>query len=350
MASRHSWPEVLTGLVHGRDLDADQTAWAMEEILSGQASNAQIAGFAVALRAKGETVAEIEGLVSSMYAHAEPLTVPGRVVDIVGTGGDRSRTVNISSMSAVVMAGAGALVVKHGNRAASSASGSADVLEALGVRLDVPVPALAAIAEAAGITFCFAPVFHSSMRHTAASRKELGIATTFNFLGPLTNPARPQALAIGCADERMAPIMAGVLARRGADGLVFRGDDGLDELTTTTTSSVWVVDGEAQSVQRHELDPEPLGLARSRPEDLRGDDVAYNADVFRRVLGGEGGAVRDAVLLNAGAGLAALEAGTEDLASRVSTGIERAREAIDTGAAEATLARWVEVSQQHAPS
>jgi len=349
MTSRHSWPEVLTGLVHGRDLDADQTSWAMEEILSGQASNAQIAGFAVALRAKGETVAELEGLVSSMYAHARPLSVPGRVVDIVGTGGDRSRTVNISSMSAVVMAGAGALVVKHGNRAASSASGSADVLEALGVRLDVPVDALAAVVEGAGITFCFAPVFHSSMRHTAASRKELGIATTFNFLGPLTNPARPQALAIGCADERMAPIMAGVLARRGADALVFRGDDGLDELTTTTTSSVWVVDGSTGSVRAETLDPAGLGIARARKEDLRGDDAAYNADVFRKVLGGEKGPVRDAVLLNAGAGLAALEGGQRAASDRITDGIAGARESLDSGSAERTLQRWVEVSRDHAP-
>jgi anthranilate phosphoribosyltransferase len=272
------------------------------------------------------------------------------VVDIVGTGGDRSRTVNISSMSAVVMAGAGAAVVKHGNRAASSASGSADVLEALGVRLDVPVHAIAPIAAAAGITFCFAPVFHSSLRHAAAARKEMGIATTFNFLGPLSNPARPQALAIGCADERMAPIMAGVLARRGADALVFRGDDGLDELTTTTTSSVWVVDGEASTVQRQSLDPRVLGLTTARPEDLRGDDVTYNADVFRRVLDGEKGPVRDAVLLNAGAGLAAMAAGREDLDTRLAAGMERARESIDTGAAQKSLARWVEVSAQHAPA
>jgi anthranilate phosphoribosyltransferase len=284
-----------------------------------------------------------------MYAHAEPLTVPGRVVDIVGTGGDRSRTVNISSMSAVVMAGAGALVVKHGNRAASSASGSADVLEALGVRLDVPVHALAAVAEGAGITFCFAPVFHSSMRHTAASRKELGIATTFNFLGPLTNPARPQALAIGCADERMAPIMAGVLARRGADGLVFRGNDGLDELTTTTTSSVWVVDGAAQSVQRQELDPSRSGW----PGRVRRTCAATTSPTTRTCSGGcsavrADGARRRAAQRRCRA--SPPRGGPEDLASRVSTGIERAREAIDTGAAEATLARWVEVSRQHAPS
>ena len=349
MAPGHSWPEVLTRLVHGHDLESAETAWAMGEILAGQATNAQVAGFAVALRAKGETVDEIERLVASMYAHAQPLSVPGRLVDIVGTGGDRSRTVNISTMSAVVMAGAGALVVKHGNRAASSASGAADVLEALGVRLDVPVSAIATVAEAAGITFCFAPVFHSSLRHAAATRKELGIATTFNFLGPLTNPARPQAQAIGCADARMAPIMAGVLARRGVDALVFRGDDGLDELTTTTTSSVWVVDGANEGVRPETLDPAVLGLDRSRPEDLRGDDAAYNADVFRRVLGGETGPVRDAVVLNAAAGLATMDGAQQELTDRIATGIARATESIDSGSAERTLHRWVDVSRSHAP-
>jgi anthranilate phosphoribosyltransferase len=349
MAPGRSWSEVLTGLVAGRDLAAEETAWAMEEILSGQATNAQIAGFAVALRAKGETVDELEGLVTSMYAHARTLDVSGRVVDIVGTGGDRARTVNISTMSAVVMAAAGARVIKHGGRAASSASGSADVLEALGVRLDVPVDAIAAVAESVGITFCFAPAFHASLRHAAGTRKELAIATTFNFLGPLTNPARPQAQAIGCADPRMAPIMAGVLARRGTDALVFRGDDGLDELTTTTTSSVWIVEGASGSVRQETVDPVELGLARSRPEDLRGDTPAYNADVFRRVLAGEPGPVLDAVLLNAAAGLAAHEGGTEELLPRLAAGVERARQAVASGAGATTLARWVEVSREHAP-
>jgi len=349
MGAPHSWPELLTRLVHRQDLSADETAWAMGEILSGLATDAQVAAFAVALRAKGETVDELEGLVATMYAHAQPLQVSGRVVDIVGTGGDRSRTVNISTMAAVVMAGAGARVIKHGNRAASSASGAADVLEALGVRLDVPVRALPAVADAAGITFCFAPVFHSSLRHAAAARKEMGIATTFNFLGPLTNPARPQAQAIGCADARMAPIMAGVLARRGADALVFRGDDGLDELTTTTTSSVWVVDGASGTVRQQTLDPADLGLARSRPEDLRGDDAVFNAGVFRRVLAGDSGPVRDAVILNAAAGLAALEADPGELTARLATALARANDSIDSGAAEQTLATWVAASVEHAP-
>ncbi|MDQ3627902.1 MAG: anthranilate phosphoribosyltransferase [Actinomycetota bacterium] len=344
-----AWPDVLSALVAGTDLDAGQTAWAMGEILSGQASSAQVAGFAVALRAKGETVDEVEGLVAQMYAHAAPLSIDGRIVDIVGTGGDRSRTVNISTMAAVVMAGSGARVVKHGNRAASSASGAADVLEALGVRLDVPVGSVAAVAQEAGITFCFAPVFHSSLRHAAAARRELGIATTFNFLGPLTNPARPGAQAVGVADARMAPIMAGVLARRGVDALVFRGDDGLDELTTTSTSSVWVVGGADGSVTHQQVDAVELGIARATAVDLVGDDAAFNAAVFRRVLEGEQGPVRDAVLLNAAAGLAAHDGGTADLLGRLAAGLATATRSIDSGAALRCLHAWIAASTRHAP-
>ncbi len=345
-----SWPQVLTALVGGHDLDTDQTAWAMREILAGEATEAQIAGFAVALRAKGETVEEVEGLVRTMYDNAALLSVPGRVVDIVGTGGDRARTVNISTMAAVVTAGAGVPVVKHGNRAASSDSGSADVLEALGIRLDVPSDQIADIADEAGITFCFAPVFHSSLRHSVPVRRQLGIATTFNFLGPLTNPARPAAQALGVADRRMAPIMAGVLAARGVDALVFRGDDGLDELTTTTTSSVWVVTGGSGSVAEESLDPATLGIPRATAEDLRGADADYNAKVFGRVLAGESGPVRDAVVLNAAAGLAAHAGAEGGLAERLEAGLARARDSIDSGAARVKLTRWIEVSQRHAPA
>ena len=340
-----SWPEVLSALLAGRDLTAAQTSWAMSEILSGEATPAQIAGFAVALRAKGETVTEVEGLVETMYAHAAPLTVAGRALDIVGTGGDRARTVNISSMAAVVAAGAGALVVKHGNRAASSSSGAADVLEALGVRLDLTPQQVGEVAARVGITFCFAPVFHSSLRHAAAPRRELGVATTFNFLGPLTNPARPAAQAVGVADRVMAPVMAGVLARRGVNALVFRGDDGLDELTTTTTSSVWVVDGDSQEVHEAAIDPRALGIPTATAADLRGGDVAHNAEVFRAVLAGRPGPVRDAVALNAAAGLAAYQGGG-DLEDRLRAGVEQAQMSIDSGAAAGILARWVEVTEE----
>lgn len=333
------WPEILGALVARTDLDGEQTAWAMGEILSGEATAAQIAGFAVSLRAKGETIDEVSGLVEAMFERATPIAVEGRLLDVVGTGGDRSMSVNISTMAAIVAAGAGARVVKHGNRSASSQSGSADVLESLGVRLDLTPERVAAVAAEAGITFLFAAAFNPAMRHTAVPRRELGIATTFNFLGPLANPARPAANAIGCADPKMAPVMAGVFARRGADAWVFRGDDGLDELTTTTTSSVWVVkDGEITTAT---IDPRDFDIAPATTEDLRGADAAYNAEVARRLLAGEQGPVRDAVVLNAGAALAVYDQAAGEVNDSLAAGITRASEAIDSGAARATLERWV---------
>ncbi|MBY9073802.1 anthranilate phosphoribosyltransferase [Nocardioides sp. WL0053] len=342
MSQQHSWPEVLSALIAHRDLSGDQTAWAMGEILAGEATPAQIAGFAVALRAKGETVDEVEGLIAAMYARATPLTVTGRVLDIVGTGGDRSMSVNISTMAAIVAAGAGVPVVKHGSRSASSTSGSADVLEALGVRLDLPATTVARVGEEAGITFCFAAAFHPALRNAAVPRRELGVGTTFNFLGPLAHPAKPEAQAIGCADLAMAPVMAHVFANRGVDAWVFRGDDGLDELTTTTTSRIWAVSG--GEVEEHTLDPADLGIARGTAEGLRGRDAAYNADVVRRVVAGEHGQVRDAVVLNAGAALAVHAAEPGTLLERLAAGIARANESIDSGSAQRTLDLWVAVS------
>ncbi len=341
-SGEHSWPEVLTTLVAGSDLSSAQTSWAMGQILAAEATPSQFAGFAVALRAKGETIDELEGLIEAMYAQATPLVVTGRVLDVVGTGGDRSMSVNISTMAAIVAAGAGAPVVKHGNRSASSKAGSADVLEALGIRLDLPATEVARVGEQVGITFCFAAAFHPALRHAAVPRRELGIATTFNVLGPLAHPARPEAQAIGCADARMAPLMAGVFARRGVDAWVFRGDDGLDELTTTTTSQVWAVTG--GEVRTFSVDPHEFGLGGGTAEGLRGQDAAYNAEVVRRLLAGEHGPVRDAVLLNAGAALAVHAAEDADDASRLAAGIARAREAIDSGAAQATLTRWTEAT------
>ncbi len=337
--STHTWPDVLGSLVAGTDLSAEQTAWAMGEILSGEATPAQIAGFAVALRAKGETIDELAGLVEAMYAVSTPIAVPGRLLDVVGTGGDRSMSVNISTMAAIVAAGAGARVVKHGNRSASSKAGSADVLEALGIRLDLPADRVAEVAVEAGITFCFAAGFHPALRHAAVPRRELGIGTTFNFLGPLANPVKPDAQAIGCADQRMAPVMAGVFARRGVAAWVFRGDDGLDELTTSGTSSMWVThDGEVTTAT---IDPQEFGIDRSPAGALRGGDVEHNADVVRRLLAGETGPVRDAVLLNAGAALAVHDEPSAPPQEALSAGIAKATEAIDSGAARATLDRWV---------
>ncbi|MCM1947867.1 MULTISPECIES: anthranilate phosphoribosyltransferase [Streptomyces] len=334
-----SWPVLLNGLLEGRNLSADDTAWAMDLIMSGEATDAQIAGFMVALRAKGETVEEISGLVRTMYAHANTIEVPGPAVDIVGTGGDGAKTVNISTMASIVVAGTGTKVVKHGNRAASSASGSSDVLEKLGINLDLTPGRVAEVAQEAGITICFAVRFHPSLRHVAAARGQLGIRTTFNVLGPLTNPARVRAQAVGVADARMAPIVAGVFAERGNSALVFRGDDGLDELTITGTSRVWVVrDG---AVREEVFDPKDVGIAYAPLEALRGADASFNADVARRLLAGETGPVRDAVLLNAAAALTALEPGEGTLAEQLRAGMARAAESIDSGAARASLDRWV---------
>ncbi|WP_328325716.1 MULTISPECIES: anthranilate phosphoribosyltransferase [unclassified Streptomyces] len=338
----HSWPGVLDSLLRGIDQSADATAWAMDRIMRGEATDAQIAGFAVALRAKGETVAEISGLVRAMYAHARLIDVPGPSVDIVGTGGDGANTVNISTMSSIVVAGTGAKVVKHGNRAASSQSGASDVLEKLGVNLQLAPERVAEVAGEAGITYCFAVKFHPALRYVAAARKELGIRTTFNFLGPLTNPAKVRAQATGVSDARVAPIIAGVLAERGSSALVFRGDDGLDELTTTATSRVWTVaDG---TVREETFDPRDVGIGLVPVEALRGGDSSYNADVARRLLAGEAGPVRDAVLLNSAAALVALDPGTGSLNERIAAGIARATDSIDSGAAAAALERWVAAS------
>ncbi len=329
---------MLSALVDRTDLPAEATAWAMGEIMGGSATSAQIAGFVIALRAKGETVDEVEGMVRAMYAHATPITVAGPVVDVVGTGGDRAHTVNISTMAALVAAGAGARVVKHGNRAASSACGAADLLEELGIPLDLPASRVAEIAATAGITFCFAPVFHPALRHAAATRRELGVPTTFNFLGPLANPARPSAQAVGVADARMAGIVAGVLAGRDVSALVFRGDDGLDEITTTTTSRVWIVrNGE---VHEERLDPSALGIPPASADALRGGEAPFNADVARRLLAGEAGPVRDAVLLNAAAALVAYEGVTGDLVELLMPALDRAAAAVDSGAAADVLTRW----------
>jgi len=338
-----SWPVLLGALVRRAELSDADTAWAMSEIMAGEASAAQLAAFAVLLRAKGETATEMAGLVRAMLANAGRVEVSGRAVDIVGTGGDRAHTVNLSTMAAIVTAGAGATVVKHGNRAATSSCGAADLLEALGVVIDLAGPGVERCVAEAGIGFCFAPVFHPGMRHAAVPRRELGVPTPFNFLGPLTNPAQPTAAAVGCADQRMAPVMAQVLADRGTTALVFRGADGLDELTTTTTSMVWMVRG--GTVQETTVDPSALGLPAAAPEALRGADPAFNAAVARSVLAGEKGPVRDAVLLNAAAGIAAHDGLAGALPDALAAGLARAADAVDSGAASAVLDRWVAVSR-----
>ena len=342
------WPSVLGALLRHEDLDAEATRWAMGQIFAGDATSAQIAGFAVALRSKGETAAEMSGLADAMLAAAHRIEVPAPAVDIVGTGGDRSHSVNISTMAALVVAGAGERVVKHGNRAASSACGTADVLEELGVVLTLSPEQVAEVALDAGITFCFAQVFHPSFRHAAGPRKEIGVPTSFNFLGPLTNPARPLAQAIGCADLRMAPVMADVFAGRGSSAMVFRGDDGLDELTVSTSSSVWRVrDG---AVTACSIDPTALGISPAPLDALRGGAPSHNAAVVRSLLAGEErGPIRDAVVLNAAAALVSLDDaaghGDDDLQRAMEAGMQRASVSIDSGAAADALARWVECTR-----
>jgi anthranilate phosphoribosyltransferase len=339
-----TWPDLLAALLRGDELSTADTGWAMGEIMSGAATPAQIAGFVTALRAKGETAAEITGMVEAMLAHATRVELPDglRAVDVVGTGGDRAGTVNISTMAALVVAGAGVPVVKHGNRAASSACGAADLLEALGIPLDLGPEEVARCVTGAGIGFCFAPRFHPGMRHAGPTRRELGVPTAFNVLGPLTNPAQPDACAIGCADARMAPVMAEVFAARGQAALVVRGEDGLDELTTTGPTRVWVA--WAGEVRATVVDVADLGLPRATGTDLRGGDPAHNAGVARRVLAGEPGPVRDAVLVNAAAALAAHEGLDGDLTKRLAAGLERAAAAVDSGAAAATLDSWLTVA------
>jgi anthranilate phosphoribosyltransferase len=337
MTGVRSWPTLLSALLAGRSLEGADTAWAMNEIMSGEATSAQVAGFAVALRAKGVSPAELSGMAAAMLDHAEPITVPERAVDLVGTGGDGAHTVNISTMGAVVAAGAGARVVKHGNRAASSSCGAADLLEELGVPVDLLGAAVARCVAEVGIGFCFAPRFHPALRHAAGPRRELGVPTPFNFLGPVTNPAQPAAMAVGCADPSMAEVIAQVLAGRGCDGLVFRGDDGLDELTVAATSRVWWIrDGQ---VVPGSIDPAELGIVRSGLDALRGGDAAYNAKVAHAVFAGERGPVRDAVLLNAAAAIAAYDGQADPAGLRA--GLERAAESIDSGAAASVLDRWV---------
>ncbi|NUT23058.1 MAG: anthranilate phosphoribosyltransferase [Hamadaea sp.] len=349
-----TWPSLLSALTRAQEISTDDAAWAMEEIMAGSATSAQIAGFALLLRAKRETPAELAGLAATMLrnAPAVPLSAAQRAqaVDIVGTGGDGAHTVNISTMSALVVAGAGIPVVKHGNRAASSLCGGADLLEHFGIPLDLGPDDVLRCVEEAGIGFCFAGRFHPGLRHAGPTRRELGVPTAFNLLGPLTNPARPRAGAVGVADSRLASTVAGVFRDRGDSVLVMHGEDGLDEFTTAAPTTVHVVRG--GTIHTATVDAVDLGLPRSAPGDLRGGDAPFNAAVARRLLAGETGPVRDAVLVNSAAALVAV-AGVDgppfadpatELPEALRAGIERAAAAIDSGAAAKVLTTWVEIA------
>lgn len=339
-AAAFDWADATARLVEGEDLTDADTAAAMAAMMSGDASPVQIAGFLVALRAKGETGAELTGLVRAMRSFAVPVVVDGPTVDTCGTGGDRSGTFNISTVSAVVAAAAGARVAKHGNRAASGRCGSADLLEAWGVAIELPPAAVARCIDEIGIGFCFAPAYHPAMRHVMPTRRELRVPTAFNLLGPLTNPAGARHQTVGVSDPVAAVHMATVLARTGTvHALVFHGADGLDELTTTAPSDVWEVrDG---VVTHATLDPSAFGLARAERADLVGGDVGTNRAMADAVLDGKPGAPRDVVLLGAGAALYAA-----DRVDDVPAGIGFAADAIDSGAARATLERWVALSAE----
>jgi anthranilate phosphoribosyltransferase len=345
MAEDQNWPTIISALLRREDLSVSDAAWAMEQVMQGRSTPSQLAGFLVALRSKGETVDEIVGFRDAILEHALALPIDPMALDIVGTGGDRFGTVNVSTTAAIVAAASGVPVIKHGNRAASSASGSSDVLAALGLDLTLPPERVAEVFKQVGITFAFASAFHPGYGHAAATRKELGIPTVFNFLGPLINPARPEASAVGVAQLDRVPLIVGVFQTRGATALVFRGDDGLDELSTTGHSHVWEVS--RGLVTEHDIEPRDLGLKRAKMDDLLGGDAAHNAAIVRAVLSGQDGPVRDIVLLNAAAGLVAFELARDpatvqkSILERFTSGMARAAEAIDSGAARDKLDEWV---------
>ena len=345
MLTDPTWPALLDALLDGEHLAISEASWAMQQVMEGAATPAQLGAFLVALKSKGETVDEIVGFRDAILAQAVKLDVDPFALDIVGTGGDRFGTVNVSTMASIVAAASGVPVVKHGNRAASSASGSSDVLGALGLDLDLDANRVAAVLGEVGITFAFAAMFHPGFRHAASVRRELGIPTVFNFLGPLCNPARPEASAVGVADLAKVPLIVGVFQTRGATALVFRGDDGLDELTTTGHSHIWEVSRGA--VTEHDLDPIDLGLRRAKISELLGGDAAQNAAIARATLAGEEGAVREIVLLNAAAGLVSWRLAVDHtqadipLLERFAVNLEIAATAIDSGSAIAKLDQWV---------
>jgi anthranilate phosphoribosyltransferase len=349
MSTQRTWPQTITALLDGEDLSVSHATWAMNEIVSGQVTDAQLAGFLVALRAKGETVDEVVGFRDAVLSNAVALPVSSRALDIVGTGGDNHKTVNVSSMASIVCAGAGIPIVKHGNRAASSASGSSDVLAQLGVDLSLSPEDLALVFAEVGIVFAFAAAFHPGFRHAAKARTELGIPSIFNILGPLCNPARPEASAVGVASMERVALLVGVLQSRDASALVFRGDEGLDELSIVGHSRMWEIN--RGRVVEHDINPRELSIQPATLDDIRGGTPVENAAIARDTLAGKTGPVRDIVLLNAAAGIVAFDlidqpnATDTHIAERLTAGMARAAEAIDSGAAAEKLSAWAHATQ-----
>lgn len=350
MSAAQTWPALLSRLLNRENLSIAEAAWAMEQVMAGSATPAQLAGFLVALRAKGETVDEFVGFRDAALAHARPIDIDPMALDIVGTGGDPfGAVVNVSSIASVVVAAAGVPVAKHGNRGASSASGASDVLSALGIDLDLSPEAVGHVFREVGLTFLHAQAFHPGFRHAGPVRRELGISTLFNILGPLVNPARPEASAVGVAHLDRVPLVVGVFRTRGATALVYRGDDGIDKLTTTGHSHMWEVS--RGSVTEHDIDPRELGIAYSPIEEILGADPEHNAGIARRVLAGEASAVRDIVLLNAAAGLVSFRLAQDPqqllrpITERLREQLQVAAEVIDSGRAERKLAEWAAATQ-----
>jgi anthranilate phosphoribosyltransferase len=357
--SQFSWKEILGALVASQDLTFDQAYWAMNEMMSGTATDSQIAGLAVGLRVKGESVAEVSGMVKAMLANAIEVNLDRIAVDVVGTGGDGAHTVNISTMAAITVAGAGIPVLKHGNRAISSKAGTADVLEALGVAINMPTSLLSSCVADAGIAFCFAPAHHPAMKYAGAVRKELGIPTVFNVLGPLSNPGQPEASLLGCADLRLAPVLAQVQLERGFKSIVVRSLDGLDEFSTSAATQVWdVTSGE---LREETITPQSLGLLPATIAELRGGDAKFNAQVVLDILSGRSDgnyrAIRDVVALNAAATMVAYDAAKgaqrfgnvmDSVAARIQSALPTAYSSIDSGAASSQLEVWASVSQRFA--
>ena len=340
-----AWDLIFKSLSSAEDLSSDQITWAMSQILEGQASNDQIKQFLLGLKAKGESAAEVQALVSQMYSYCTPINITERAVDTVGTGGDGANTINISTTAAIITNAAGARVVKHGNRAASSKSGAADLLEALGIKIDLTGGEVEQTVHKIGIGFCFAPIFHSSMKHAASARKELGTPTIFNILGPLANPAKAVACAIGVARAELLPLISQVLLEQGKEGFVFRGDDGLDEVSiSTTTQVIQIHDGKLTS---SEFNPSDLGITSSSISDLAGGDAKYNAQMTMKIFAGLKGPMRDAVTLNAAFAIAAFKADFDlPLQTQIANAYVLANKAIDSGAALSVVKKWAELTNE----
>jgi len=340
-----AWDLIFNSLSAAEDLSSEQITWAMGQILEGKASNDQIKQFLLGLKAKGESAKEVQALVSQMYSYCAPINIAERAVDTVGTGGDGANTINISTTAAIITNAAGARVVKHGNRAASSKSGAADLLEALGIKIDLTGSEVEQTVHKIGIGFCFAPIFHSSMKHAAAARKELGTPTIFNILGPLANPAKAIACAIGVARAELLPLMSQVLLEQGKEGFVFRGNDGLDEVSlSTTTQVIQINDGK---LTQSEFNPADLGITSSSVSDLVGGDAKYNADMTMKIFSGLKGPMRDAVTLNAAFAIAAFKADFNlPLQTQIANGFVLANKAIDSGAALSVVKKWGELTNE----